>query len=450
MRLSLRSIATILVFAAACSSAERGPAPTGDIGGTLLIALPAEPSTLMPPYLLFTQDKEIADQIFDVLAEISPDINTLGDAGWTPRLAESWQWAADSLSIAFRLNPKARWHDGRNVTASDIRFSLGVYKNPKVGARLASSFSDVDSISTPDSLTAVAWYARRSPEQFYNLAYNLLVLPEHMLRDADMANLGSHPFARNPVGSGPFRFVRWEARSVVEVAADTAYHLGRPLLDRVIWTLQPDPGAALVNVLAGDVDAFEQVGIEGMARIAGQNVVRALPYSSLNYGYLGFNLRDPRNPQRPHALFADRELRRALTMALDRQVLLKNVYDSLGFLGSGPFSRGLATADTTLAIVSYDSAGADRLLDSLGWRDGNGDGVREKSGRALRFAVSVPSSSLGRRRYAELIQAQLRPHGIRVDVDVADISVLGPRMGAGQFDALLNNWATDPSPSFLR
>src|SRR5262245_51149340 len=176
------TIATILALSA-CTSAERAPA--GDVGGTLLIALPAEPATLLPVYLEQIQEKEIADQIFDVLAEIGPDLNTLGDAGWSPRLAESWKWAADSQSIAFRLHPGARWHDGQRVTSTDVKFSFDLYKDPAVGSRFAPEFEGIDSVSTPDSTTAVVWYARRSPEQFYNLAYNLMIMPEHLLRDAN-------------------------------------------------------------------------------------------------------------------------------------------------------------------------------------------------------------------------------------------------------------------------
>ena len=161
-------------------------------------------------------------------------------------------------------------------------------------------------------------------------------------------------------------------------------------------------------------------------------------------------LGDPKNPGRPHPLFADRELRRAIAMSLNRQVLLSNVYGSLAVTGAGPFSRLFPTADTTIRTVAWDSAGADRLLDSLGWQDRNGDGVRERNGRPLRFGLTFPSSAIPRRRYAELIQAALKPHGIQVDVDATDISVLTPKMFSGQFDAVINNWGLDPSPSGIR
>lgn len=449
MRVSIGRVLTIPALIAGCSS-DRNSTATGDFGGTLTIALPAEPKTLLPPLVTAMMEKEIADQLFDALAEIGPNLNTVGDAGWTPRLAESWQWADDSLSIVFKLNPQARWHDGQPVTSADVRYTVGLLKDPEVISVSASALAEVDSVSTPDAKTAVVWFARRSPEQFYNFAFNVVPVPEHLLRDADRANLAMHPLSRRPVGSGPFRFVRWEPRSLLEVAADTVHYLARPKLDRVIWMLNPDVTAALVNVLAGQIDALEIVSPDGMTRIAGQATVAAVPYASPNYGYLGFNFRDPANAARPHPLFGDRELRRALAMAIDRAALLRNVYDTLASLGAGPFARGLSTSDTTLVLPPFDSAGADRLLDSLGWKDQNSDGVREKAGRSLRFGIMTPSSSAGRRRYAELIQAQLKPHGVQVDVDLGDFAVFIARAGDGKFDAILNNWGAVPSPSSIR
>jgi peptide/nickel transport system substrate-binding protein len=178
--------------------------------------------------------------------------------------------------------------------------------------------------------------------------------------------------------------------------------------------------------------------------------VRAVPYTSLNYGYLGFNFRDSKNPEQAHPLFGERELRRAIAMALNRPLLVGNVYDSLAVVGTGPFSRLFSTADTSIRAVRFDSAGTDRLLDSLGWKDGDRDGVREKNGRPLRFAIMIPSVSTPRRRFAELIQAQLKPHGIAIEVDGVDPSVFTPRLFAGQFDAIINNWGLNPSPAGVR
>src|SRR5215207_6820208 len=115
MRISIRLGVAMLAATVACTSSDNGPA-AGDVGGALLIALPVEPANILPPFLGGLHEKEVSEQLFDVLADIGPELSTIGDAGWTPRLAESWQWSADSLSIAFTLHPRAHWHDGRSVT----------------------------------------------------------------------------------------------------------------------------------------------------------------------------------------------------------------------------------------------------------------------------------------------------------------------------------------------
>ena len=447
-----RTFAALALLASSvvgCDAERRAPS-TGATGGTVIIAAPAEPRLLLPAASASATEKQIIDQIFDYLAEIGPDLNTVGDAGWTPRLARAWRWSRDSLSIAFEVDPRARWHDARPVRAGDVRFSIEFFMDPKVNSIVRESFDNIDSVSVRDSLTAVVWFKRRTPEQFFELAYNLLVIPEHLLKDADRTQLETTEFARRPIGSGPFRFVRWEPRSVVELAADTSYYLGRPKLDRLLFLWHPDVPTALNRVLAGDADFVEIVTPEALPQVAATPSVAAIPYRSINYTYLVFNPVLPREPTRPHPLFAQRELRVALTMALDRRGMLENVLDSLGALSYGPFSLSYSTADTTIPQFPYDRAAAARMLDSLGWRDANGDGARERGGQPLRFTLLVPSSSAYRRKYAVLIQEQLRRVGVSVDIDEADPQSMGGRVMSGQYDAFLHTATSDPSPRALR
>ena len=445
------SLAGLGLALLACSGGERtGGTGGGDTGGTVIIAAIAEPQVLIPAAASTATDKQIIDQVFDYLAEIGPKLNTVGDEGWTPRLSRGWRWSSDSMSIAFEVDPRAKWHDGAPVRASDVRFSVEFFKDPKVNSIVRESFDNVDSVSLADSLTAVVWFKRHTPEQFFELAYNLLVVPEHRLKDADRSHLEATEFARSPVGSGPFRFVRWEARSRVELVADTGYYLGRPKLDRLIFLWNPDVPTALNRVLSGDADFAEMVTADALPQIAATPSVSAIPYRSINYSYLVFNPVQPKAPTKPHPLFAERALRVALSMALDRRAMLQNVLDSLGAPSYGPFSLAYSTADTTLPQIAYDTAAAGRMLDSLGWRDGNGDGIRERNGSALRFSLLVPSSSVYRRRYAVLIQEQLRRVGARVDIDEADPQSMGPRIFSGQYDAMVHTATSDPSPRAIR
>jgi ABC-type transport system substrate-binding protein len=133
-------------------------------GGTLVIATAADAKTLFPPLIDDVTGKQVSDQMFEGLAAIGEKINTVGDQGFTPRLAQRWEWAPDSLSIAFHIDPRARWHDGAPVTASDVRFSHQLYIDPAIASPHAAVVSNIDSITIRDSLTAVAWFGRRTPE----------------------------------------------------------------------------------------------------------------------------------------------------------------------------------------------------------------------------------------------------------------------------------------------
>jgi peptide/nickel transport system substrate-binding protein len=434
-----------------CAGTDRGAGGgEGAVGGTLVIATTSEPNTLLPPAMYYSSEAQIADQIFDGLADLGPDLNTAGDAGFTPRVARSWTWSADSLSIAFHLDPRARFHDGAPVRAGDVRFSLALYKDPTVGSPAASALADVDSISVTDSVTATAWFHHRSPEQFYSLVYNVRVLPEHLLRDVDRTNIGASDFARHPVGSGPFRFVRWEPRAVVEIAADTGYFLGRPRLDRIIWNWSGDEAAAVTKLRAGEADFIETVSTDAISQVARDPHLRTVRYRLLNYGYLIFNFLDPADPSRPHPVLTNAALRRALSMALDRQAMVTNVLDTLGRVGVGPYPSDYAVADPDAPRLPYDTVRADRMLDSLGWRDTNGDGYRERNGLPLRFSLLTPATSAFRQRYAELLQEQWRRVGVRLDIDLAEQSVAMAKFRKGQFDMLINSINSDPSPSAIR
>ncbi|HEX7122986.1 MAG TPA: peptide ABC transporter substrate-binding protein [Gemmatimonadaceae bacterium] len=419
----------------------------GETGGTLVISAPAEPRSLLPLFAPTVAEKQVVDQIFDALAEIGPDLNTIGDSGWAPRLAETWTWSADSLSITFRLDPDAKWHDGQPVRASDVRFSLELYKDPQVGAFDAPNLANVDSISVVDSITFVAWFKERSPEQFFKLAYYLFVMPERHLRDVPRAELASAAFARAPVGSGPFQFVEWEPRQSIEIVANTSYHRGRPFLDRVIWTLETEAITAVAKVTAGDADFRENVPPDLASRVASSDLARLVFYPMPNYGFVLFNHRANGDDSRPHPLFSSRPLRRALSMALDRPAMVRNVLDTLGKVSRGPFASVLPVADTTLAGLPYDPVAAAATLDSLGWRDNDGDGVRERNGIPLRFAVTVPATSPPRRRFAVLIQEQWRKIGARVDVEEYDPARLYPQLAAGRFDVFIHFVQTSPAPS---
>ena len=411
-----------------CTGAEHASEKSGDVGGTVVIAAPADPDNLFPPLTITPEGRQIVDQVFDYLADLGPSLNTVGTQGFTPRLADRWEWAPDSLSIAFHVNPSARWHDGKPVTAGDVRFTYQLVSDPKVASPIAATLSNVDSVSVRDSLTAVVWYKHRAPEQFFEVVYNLAILPEHLLRGVAHDALVTSTFARHPVGSGRFRFGRWDAGSKVELVSDSTNYRGRAKLDRVVWLVSPDMQAATTRFLAGEADFLDVIRGPTVDQVAKSPRHRLLVVPSLDYGYLGFNVTRP--------MFQDAGVRRALAMAVDRSAMVRNVFDTLAAVGLGPFTRAQPVALSEASGVPYDTVAARKVFAA--------------HAKLPRFSILVPTSSAIRMKYATLLQEQYRKMGIEVTVDALELSAFARRLNAHDFDAVLNAWHTDPSPSSVR
>ncbi|MGI9078609.1 MAG: peptide ABC transporter substrate-binding protein [Gemmatimonadaceae bacterium] len=416
----------------------------------MVITVGADADFLLPPFVGTVQGNQVADIVYERLAEPSPALNTVGDDGFTGELAEKWSWSPDSLSIAFAVHPSSRWHDGRPVTARDVAFTYDLTTDPAAASADAQLLSQMDSVTVRDSMTAVFWYKKRYPEQFFDAAYQMRILPEHILSGVKRSELRTAEVIRSPVGSGRFRFVSWEPGSRLELVADTTHHRGRPKLDRLIWTISPDYNASAAKLFAGEADFIEYLTGDKITELAKYPRLRTLSSPSLDHAYLHFNLRDPGNPTRPHPVFGDVGVRRALTMAIDRKSAVQNIFDSLGLVSKGPMVRSQGLADTTITPIAYDPAAARRLLDSLGWKDANSDGVREKNGKPLRFSIGAPSSSTNRVRMAVLLQDMFKQVGARVDLEQSEMTTWMQGMQSGKFDAAMNASHLDPSPASIR
>jgi peptide/nickel transport system substrate-binding protein len=419
-------------------------------GGTVVIATASDAETFLPPFVSTVQAQEVSDNLFEKLADIGPSLNTVGDVDFQPRLATKWEWSKDSLQITFHLDARAKWHDGKPVRANDVKFALALYTDPAINSPAGGDLrATVDSISVADSVTCTAWFKQRGPEQFYTLVKTLDPLPEHLMaampRDS---TLRSSAFSHAPVGNGPFRFVKWVPRQRIEIAAVDSFYRGRPKLDRVIWSFSPEMATAVQQLFAGDVDFIEVLSPGDVAEAAKHPQVRITLLPAFAYNFLAFNLFDGAS-DRPHPIFGDRAMRRALTMALDRESMVKSALDSLGTVGLGPFVRAQWSADTSVTRLPFDRAGAARALDSLGWRTGP-DSVRHKNGKALAFSITVPSSSKNRIRFATLIQEQLRLVGVKVELQTVDFPTIMTALGKRSFDSFLGAFNTTPSPSALR
>ena len=438
-RFSSITLLTIL-FLSACSGDRR-------VGGTIVISSAADADVLFPALTLSLLGKQVSDQVFDNLADIGPQLNTVGDAGFTPRLADRWRWSPDSSYVAFHINPNAKWHDGVSVSGEDVRFTFRLVKDSTFASPRAQDLDNVDSVSVPDSLTAVVWFHQRMPDEFFKAATPVVILPSHALKKTAPASLRQSAFARAPIGSGRFRFAEWSRGARIVLQADTLNYRGRPNADRVIWLIASDYSAASLRFLNGTADFLDVVRPDVAPQVKAKGLNLIVSPGSLDYGYAAFNLRNDANTG-PNPVFENRATRRALVMAIDKPAIVRNVFDTLALVSDGPATRILATSDTSIG-VKYDPVAAARTLDSLGWRLGS-DGVRIRGRAPLAFSLMVPTSSASRMKIAVLLQSQWKRIGANVRIDAIELNAFGSRMEDRKFEALLNAWHIEPTPSSVR
>ena len=437
-----RLLPALSLLIAACG----GDAGRGPLGGTVVVATAADADALLPPLVRTSQGRFASELLFDRLVEIGPSLNTVGDADFQPRLAARWTWSADSLAITFEL-ADARWHDGTPVTAADVIAGYRALMDSTNGSSARAELADVAEVQADGDRRVRIRFTRRSPEQFYS-ASTIFPLPAHLL-PTDGSPLATSELARHPVGSGPFRFVAWEPLERLEFAAVDDYYRGRARLDRVIVSISPEPATGLAKIWAEEADVWEQVPAGDLTEAQAHAHVRLVVTNSFDYSYVAFNLRDARDRERPHALFTDAALRRAIAQAVDREQVVRAIFDTLAYVANAPMVHAQFTFDPSVRPLPYDRARAAALLDSLGWRVDARDGIRRRNGRRLAFTALIPGSSRNRERAAVLLQEQLRQVGIAMDIERAENRTFTQKREAGQFDVVFGGWLTTPSPRSL-
>jgi peptide/nickel transport system substrate-binding protein len=445
MRTSTLLLSAAVFALSACSSNDvsKGGA-SGKTGGTFIYSAIGDAVDIFPLYIQEQNGRMVADLVFDRLADIGPNLATVGDKEFTPRLAKSWDWAADSLSIAFHIDPRARWHDGKPVTASDVRYSFRMFTDPKAASTSASLLGNIDSVSARDSATAVVWYKKHLPEEFFTFVYQVWILPEHVYSSIPADQLHTSPQTKQLIGSGPYRFVKWQPGVRLDLIADTANYRGRPNLDRIVMSPISDANAGVTQVLTGQTDFMQAFPADQVGKLDSSKVARRIDIPVRGYAWLGFNPVPRKQKSGSHPIFGDVRVRRALSMAVDRRAMLQNVFGSTGRLGRGPFPAVVGYADTNLKLLPYDTSAAKALLDSAGWRVG-ANGIRVKNGVPLKFTITSVTTSLFRRRYAVLLQEAFKRVGAQADIDAVDPGTfMNGRLLAGDFDAIIGTFAPDP------
>jgi peptide/nickel transport system substrate-binding protein len=425
---------------------------TGESGkcrdcGVVVIAAVGEPATVLPPLVQETVGRDIGDQLFEKLADLSPGKPTIDPGAYRPALAQRWT-RVDSVTWRFHLRPGARWHDGRPVTSQDVAFSFDVFSDTLLGSPASYSLVGRVAVIPEGSATFLIRFTEPSPEQLYDATYHVRILPRHIWERVPFHAWAADTALARLVGSGPYRVERWKRGEFLSLIADSS-RSRLPAVRRVIWRFTADPDAALNLVLSHEADVLETVGSPARAkRVAADTAFQLLSYPSAAYGFLGFNLAN-RGGKGSHPVLGDRQTRRGLALAVDRTRLARSVFGPGAKAPPGPMSQLLWIWSDGIATPSFDVKEAERVLTAAGWRREAPGALRLRNGKILTFDILVPSTSGTRRQLAVALQEMWRAAGAKVTITVVDFPVLQERLAKGRFDAYMGAYLDEPSPRGL-
>jgi peptide/nickel transport system substrate-binding protein len=406
--------------------------------------------TLMEGAAANVANMEIADQLFLRLAGLGPTLLTAGDRNFVPLLARAWS-RRDSVTLVFDLDPRARWQDGVPVTARDVVFTMERARNRSVSPRLADVLKHITGVTAEGEERVVFRFSHPYAEQLYDATFHVAPIPAHLLDTIPPDALSRSAFAAQPVGNGPYRWVRAVPGQFIELRRNDDFFLGKPKIERVIVRAAADPDARVNLMLSGQADAMDNIPPpqDNIRRIAAEPSLRVIPVPSPTVGYLLFNQRDRRDRERPHPILGDIRVRRALGLALDRRLLVQVIFGSYGEVPFGPASPILWIRHGAPRPERQDLPEARRLLAAAGWRDTDSDGTLDRDGHPLTLSLSLPNTSAIRKQMAVLIQEQLRGIGIRLELQQYDFPIWTERRTAGDFDVDFAALSQDPSPTGL-
>ena len=318
------------------------------------------------------------------------------------------------------LAPRRPWHDGRPVTVDDVKFTIDLHARPDspvYGLRTECTVHD------PSTFTVRGINWTRTEADSY-----MSIVPKHLLKDLDYQKWYEWDFWLRPVGNGPYRYLRYQPGTMVEMEANPDYYKGKPTIERVVLKFAGQAG--LTELLSGNVDAITPANPTQLATLANDPRFRTFtkpsPWISWVISW-----------QSEHHLFRDRNVRRALSLAINRRELLQVLNLPSQFpLADGVYTRGQFQRGELPEPPRYDPAEARRLLDQAGWRARSGDGIRERGGYEFRF-TALTLAEPGWAETALYVQDQFRDLGVRMDLQPVERFASWDRWKTGKFEAII-------------
>lgn len=425
---------------------EATEAPAGEevpaaSGGVLNIGIPVEPETLDPGDAVYVQEQFILMNIFDSLLSISPEGELY------PALATAWEPNADYSEFTFTLREDVTFHDGTPFTADAVKASFDHINSDAVlesgGKSLLQDHAYVETVVV-DDYTVTVKFGASYPLFLRDAARQWLSISSPAALDEFGADYG-----RNPVGTGPFKFVQWDAQSQIVLERNDEYnwgpefaaHEGPAYLDQIVFRILPEAATRLTAFETGEIlIAGEPPALDAIALAeSGSAAIQTFAQPGIPAILMINATKAPTD---------NVNVRKAMILAVNQEELAQTAFQELGLPAYSVVSPTTWAYDEAAAsLYSYDPEEAARLLEEAGWVDADGDGIREKDGELL--TVDWPDNPAWSEAFNELLIGYLTEVGFNVQYRSMDDGAAYEELLAGNYTLVYMYW-TRPDPSPLR
>ncbi len=452
-RLSSSALLSVLLLAACTKVSDTAPgSPATGLRhpwthpGELRIAIQSEPVTLNPVLSATTTEGLLNRLSFDTLISVKADGKTL-----VPILATTVPTVAnggisrDGLTISYHLRSGVKWQDGVAFSSKDVKFTWQAMMNDANNVNARVGYEDVRSVDTPDAQTVI-FHLKQKFAPFVNTVFSesddpVCIVPEHIL--GKYKDVNRVPFNELPIGTGPFKVVRWVRGDHIELTANPNYFMGAPKLKTIVVREIPDENTSINELRTHDIDWLFEPSPDLY------NVLKTLPDAAIHLVDQPGTLRLLINLQRP--AFKDIRVRRAIAYAIDKKSLVDRLTGGsarVAVADQPPFSWAYRPNMTS---YGPDVATARALLTQAGYSPGP-NGIFAKNGRPLSIELSTNSANATRRLVQTQVQAMLQAVGIDAQIKNFPGNLFfatygqGGVLSTGKFDLAIYGWIAGIDP----
>jgi peptide/nickel transport system substrate-binding protein len=434
----------------ACSKGtdQTAPAagPSGSATGELRVAIQRSPSTLNPLLSAFTTEGFVNRLSFDTLVSVDgTGKTTIPILATVVPTTQNGGISKDGLTITYHLHHGVRWQDGVPFTSKDVKFSWQAMMNDANNVNERTGYEDVASVATPDDFTVV-FHLKHRFAPFVDTVFGesdspVCIVPEHLL--AKYPNLNRIPFNEAPIGTGPFKVVRWIRGDHIELVANDDYFRGKPKLRRITIREIPDENTEVNALRSGDVDWIFELSEQFYHQ------VKSIPGVDVVLNEKPQTLQLVINTQ--HPALSDVRVRRAISYAIDKPSLVEKDTSgtaTVAWADQPPFQWAFAGDVMT---YPFSVAKAKALLQQAGWTPGP-DGIMRKNGQPLTLVLSYNVENKTREAVAVQMQSTLRAAGIDAQVKTYPANLIfatygqGGVLATGKYDINLSGWIAGQDP----